>query len=51
MKHMCAVGRVLRTKGVVLICFDNVQPGLVFVHRIQDDLGVETHCHESVPNK
>lgn len=45
MKHMSAVGRVLRTKGVVLIRFHNVQPGLVFVHRVQDDLGVEMHCY------
>lgn len=43
MKHMGAVGRVLRTKGVVLISFDDVQPWLVFVHRVQYDLRVEIH--------
>lgn len=48
MKHMGAVGRVLRTKGIVLIRFDDVQPGLVFVHRVQDDLGVEIHYVISV---
>lgn len=45
MKHMGAVGCVLRTKGIVLIRFDDVQPGLVFVHGVQDDLGVEVHCY------
>lgn len=43
MKDMGAVGCVLRTKGIVLICFDDVQPGLVFMHRVQDDLGIEIH--------
>lgn len=41
MKHMGTVGCVFWTKGIVFICFDYVQPGLVFVHRVQDDLGVE----------
>lgn len=44
MEHMGAVSRVLRAKGVVLICFYDVQPWLVFVHGIQNDLGREKHC-------
>lgn len=42
---MGAVSCVLRTKGVVFIRFDDVQPGLVFVHRVQYDLEVEIHCY------
>lgn len=34
-----AEGRVLGAKAVVLVRFHDVEPGLVFVHGVQDDLG------------
>lgn len=37
-KHVSAVGCVLRPKGVVLVGLDDVEPRLVLVHRVQDDL-------------
>lgn len=40
MKHVSAVGCVLRPKGVVLVGLDDVEPRLVLVHRVQDDLSV-----------
>ena len=39
MKHMSAVGSVLGAKGVVLVRLHYVEPGLVLVHGVQDDLG------------
>lgn len=36
-----AVGRVLGPKRVVFIRFHDVEPRLVLVHRVQDDLGKE----------
>lgn len=35
---MSAVGSVLRSKRVVLVCLDDVKSRLVLVHRVQDDL-------------
>lgn len=37
-EDVSAVGRVLGTKSVVFIRFDDVEPRLVLVHRVQDDL-------------
>ena len=37
-KHMRAVGSVLGAKGVVLVCLHDVEPGLVLVHGVKDDL-------------
>lgn len=39
-EDMGAEGCVLGAKAVVLICLHDVEPGLVFVHGIQDDLGM-----------
>lgn len=33
-----AEGRVFGAKAVIFICLHNVDPRLIFVHRIQDDL-------------
>ena len=38
MEDMSTIGSVLGSKGVVFICFHDVQSGLVFVHGVQDDL-------------
>lgn len=37
-EDVSAVGRVLGTKSVVFIRFDDVESRLVLVHRVQDDL-------------
>ena len=37
-EHMRAVGGVLGAKGVVLVRLHDVEPGLVLVHGVQDDL-------------
>lgn len=39
MKDMSTVSSVFGSKDVVFIGFDYVQSGLVFVHRVQNDLG------------
>lgn len=49
-----AVGRVLGTKSVVFIRFDDVESRLVLVHRVQDDLGkdeMEQHLSFFHPGK
>lgn len=37
-EDMGTVGRVLGSKSIVFICFDDVESRLVLVHRVQDDL-------------
>lgn len=37
-EDMSTVGRVLGSKSIVFICFDDVESRLVLVHRVQDDL-------------
>lgn len=37
-KHVSAVGSVLRSKHVVFVGLDDVKSRLVLVHRVQDDL-------------
>lgn len=39
-EDMGAEGSVLGAKAVVLIRLHDVEPGLVFVHGVQDDLGM-----------
>lgn len=40
-EDMSAIGRVLGSKSVVFIRFDDVEPWLVLVHGVQDDLGTD----------
>lgn len=47
MKDVSAVGGVLGSKGVVFISFDDVESGLVLVHRVQDNLRKERNTHSS----
>lgn len=46
-KHVSAVGSVLGSKRVVFVCLDDVEPRLVLVHRVEDDLEKRKTEHTS----